>query len=121
MAQQAPQFMQGESALKGVAQLQKAIEQATAVLVELADVFDQELDTVVIRDQQVVTGHAVDAADMLLALEHELGLALLSLNLPGARRIERGHALDPVNHRHELAGGERFIDQYPVFGFEVVD
>ena len=51
MAQQAPQFMQGESALKGVAQLQKAIEQATAVLVELADVFNQELDTVVIRNQ----------------------------------------------------------------------
>lgn len=59
------------------------------MFIKLTEVAHQKLDSVAVRNQQGMTTHAVDPADMLLTLKDEFGLALLGVDLPGARRIER--------------------------------
>src|SRR5574343_926099 len=92
----------------GYAALQETVEQLFALAVECVQVADQKLDAVGVGNQQL---GARQAADIFLALEHQLATAAVGVDLPGARAGKARYAGDAADFRHEFAAREFVLDQ----------
>ncbi|MNT62487.1 hypothetical protein D3C72_2002120 [compost metagenome] len=62
----------------------------------------------VVRDQE---RRGADAADVFLAFQHELRLAAVRVDMPGAWRGEAGHAFHARDLGHEFAPFQLFLQQ----------
>eukprot|EP01041_Mallomonas_annulata_P018430 gene18429-37356_t len=89
--------------------VREAVQDFFAVSVQRKLVAHQVLDAMGIGNQQAVV--LANAANILVAAQHKLGVATVRFYLPGAGCGVTGDRDNACNHRHELACGQLRPDQ----------